>query len=234
MEFANALSVVCIEDDVRLAQLMTRYFESHGLAVVHAANGADGIAAVMRVRPDVVLLDVMMPVMDGFEVCRRLRGRTNVPIIMVTARTEEVDRVLGLEGGADDYLVKPCSSRELLARIRAQARRARGRVGPAANEIRVGSLAIDASSMSVTLRGVGLALTSYEFMLLHALAERAGRVMTREQLVEIVRGSADDAFDRSVDVHISRLRHKLNDDPRNPRILKTVRGMGYMLTAERV
>lgn len=229
----NALSVVQIEDDLKIARLMTKYLETHGVVVTHAADGVAGIAAVMRERPDVVLLDVMLPGMDGIEVCRQLRARTNVPIIMVTARTEEVDRVMGLEGGADDYLVKPYSSRELLARIRAQARRAQGRVGPPSKEVRVGGLTLDASAMSATLNGESLVLTTYEFLLLHALAERAGRVMTREQLVDLVRGSAEEAFDRSIDVHISRLRQKLNDDPRNPRILKTVRGIGYLFAAER-
>jgi two-component system, OmpR family, response regulator len=230
---SDALSVVFIEDDAKIARLMAKYLESHGVIVTVAGDGAAGIQAVMRERPDVVLLDLMLPGIDGIEVCRQLRMRTDVPIIMVTARTEEADRVIGLEGGADDYLVKPYSSRELLARIRAQARRAQGRVGPPAQEVKVGGLSLDATAMSATLNGSELVLTTYEFLLLHALAERAGRVMSREQLVDLVRGSAEEAFDRTIDVHISRLRQKLNDDPRNPRILKTVRGVGYMLAAER-
>jgi DNA-binding response OmpR family regulator len=230
---SDALSVVYIEDDAKIARLMAKYLESHGVLMTHAGDGPGGISAVMRERPDVVLLDLMLPGIDGIEVCRQLRMRTNVPIIMVTARTEEADRVIGLEGGADDYLVKPFSSRELLARIRAQARRAQGRVGPPAQEVKVGGLALDATAMSATLNGAELVLTTYEFLLLHALAERAGRVMTREQLVDLVRGSAEEAFDRTIDVHVSRLRQKLNDDPRNPRILKTIRGVGYMLAAER-
>jgi DNA-binding response OmpR family regulator len=152
---------------------------------------------------------------------------------MVTARGEEADRVMGLEGGADDYIAKPFSSRELLARIRAHARRARGRSGPQ-KSIRVGGIAIDVDAMRATKDGELLQLTTYEFMLLRALAERAGRVLTREQLVDIVRGSADEAFDRSVDVHISHLRAKLGDDPRSPRLIKTVRGVGYMLALERL
>jgi two-component system OmpR family response regulator len=227
-------SVLYIEDDLRIARLMTKYLETHGVVVTHASNGAEGIGAEWRHRPDLVLLDLMMPGMDGIEVCRQIRARSGVPIIMVTARTEEADRVVGLEGGADDYLVKPFSSRELLARIRAQVRRAQGRVGPPAKEVRVAGLSIDSSSMRVTLNGVSLALTTYEFMLLHALAERAGRVLTREQLVDLVRGNSEDAFDRTIDVHICRLRQKLNDDPRNPQILKTVRGIGYMLAAGQV
>ncbi len=228
----DALSVVYIEDDLRIARLTAKYLETHGILVTLAGDGTEGVTAVTRQRPDIVLLDLMLPGMDGLEVCRQLRTRTSVPIIMVTARTEEADRVLGLEGGADDYLVKPFSSRELLARIRAQARRALGKVGPSAMLVRVGDVAIDVAARSATRAGQELALTTYEFTLLHALAERAGRVLTREQLVDLVRGSADEAFDRTIDVHVSRLRQKLNDDPRNPRILKTVRGIGYMLAAE--
>ncbi|WP_394842073.1 response regulator transcription factor [Pendulispora brunnea] len=228
----DGISVVYIEDDVRTACLMAKYLESHGLSITLAEDGATGITAVMRGDPDVVLLDLMMPGADGIEVCRQLRSRTGVPIIMVSARTEEADRVMGLEGGADDYLVKPFSSRELLARIRAHVRRARGRAGPPIERLRVGGLVLDPRAMSATIHGEGLALTTYEFMLLRALAESAGRVMTREQLVEIVRGSADETFERAIDVHISRLRQKLNDDPRHPRMLKTVRRRGYMLALE--
>jgi DNA-binding response OmpR family regulator len=229
---SDALSVVYIEDDLRIARLTARYLETHGILVTLAGDGIEGVTAVTRERPDIVLLDLMLPGLDGLEVCRQLRTRTSVPIIMVTARTEEADRVLGLEGGADDYLVKPFSSRELLARIRAHARRALGKVGPSATMVRVGDVAIDTAARTATRAGHELALTTYEFTLLHALAERAGRVLTREQLVDLVRGSADEAFDRTIDVHVSRLRQKLNDDPRNPRILKTVRGIGYMLAAE--
>jgi DNA-binding response OmpR family regulator len=227
----DAISVVYIEDDARLARLTARYLESHGARVTIAANGHEGLSEVARHTPDVILLDLMLPGMDGIEVCRQLRARTDAPIIMVTARGEETDRVLGLEGGADDYMAKPFSSRELLARVRAQARRARGLTGPA-RELRVGALSMDVGAMRVTLAGTALVLTTYEFKLLHALAERAGRVLGREQLVDLVRGSPDEAFDRSIDVHISHLRAKLNDDSRNPRLLKTVRGVGYMLAAD--
>jgi DNA-binding response OmpR family regulator len=225
-------SIVYIEDDEKLARLTAKYFESHGVRVTLATYPREGIACVLRTRPDVVLLDLMLPAMDGFEVCRQLRTRTDTPILMVTARGEEADRVMGLEGGADDYIAKPFSARELLARVRAHARRARGRVGPALGVVRAGALEIDPGARKVTLRGVDLAVTTYEFDLLRALAERAGRVLTREQLVDIVRGSADEAFDRSIDVHVSHLRKKLGDDPRNPRILKTVRGVGYLFAID--
>jgi DNA-binding response OmpR family regulator len=228
----DALTVVYVEDDERLARLTSQYLSSHGVRVFTVAKGDLAVAEVLNVRPDVVLLDLMLPGIDGLEVCRRLRDRVDVPIIMVTARGEEADRVMGLEGGADDYVNKPFSSRELLARIRAHARRARGRTGPSTPRIEVGALVVDATTMTATMRGQRLALTTYEFALLRTLAERAGRVLGREQLLELVRGSADDAFDRSIDVHVSRLRHKLEDDPRNPRLLKTIRGVGYMLVAD--
>ena len=224
------LSVVYVEDDERLARLTAQYLRSHGVVVHVVSRGDEALAEVLRVRPDVVLLDLMLPGMSGLDVCRALRARLDVPIVMVTARDEEADRVMGLEGGADDYVSKPFSSRELPARVRAQARRARGEAGPRAERISVGPLVVDAATMSASLDGEVLPLTTYELALLRALAERAGRVLTREQLMVLVRGSADEAFDRSVDVHISRLRQKLGDDPRHPRLLKTVRGVGYVLT----
>lgn len=223
------IAVVYIEDDERLARLTGRYLESHGVRVTLATDAYDGIVKILRDPPDVILLDLMLPGTDGFSACRELRSRVDTPIIMVTARGEEVDRVMGLEGGADDYIAKPFSSRELLARIRVQVRRTRGRSGPSPSVLRIGGLVIDAASRSATIDGKELVLTSYEFSLLRVLAERAGRVLTREQLMDLVRGSADEAFDRSIDVHVSRLRQKLGDDPRNPKLLKTVRGLGYML-----
>jgi len=227
------IRVVYIEDDERLASLTARYLESHGVAVTLSTEARDGIATVLRDRPDIVLLDLMLPGQSGFEVCRELRSHVDTPIVMVTARGDEGDRVVGLEGGADDYIAKPFSSRELLARIRAHARRARGRSGPSPEVLRVGALSIDPASRSAVLRGHDLALTTYEFALLRALVERAGRVLSRERIMEIVRGAADEVFDRSIDVHISHLRQKLGDDPRNPKLLKTVRGIGYMLAGKR-
>jgi two-component system, OmpR family, response regulator len=228
---AERVTIVYVEDDERLARLTSEYLRSHGIEVHHIARGDIAVAEVMRVRPDVVVLDLMLPGADGLEICRQIRERADTPVVMVTARTEEADRVMGLEGGADDYVTKPFSSRELLARIRAQARRARGKTGPRTDRVEVGDLVVDAATMSATLRGEVLALTTYEFGLLRALAERAGRVLTREQIMEIVTGAPDEAFDRSIDVHVSRLRQKLGDDPRKPQILKTVRGVGYMLAS---
>lgn len=224
----EAISIVYVEDDARLARLTAKYLESHGVRVSLAAEGREGVALVLRERPDVVLLDLMLPGIDGLEVCRQLRARVDTPIIMVTARGEEADRVIGLEGGADDYISKPFSSRELLARIRAQARRGRGRAGPAEAQLVVGNIQVDPVARRVVVDGAEVSLTTYEFDLLRVFAERAGRVLTREQLVDFVRGSPDEAFDRSIDVHVSHLRRKLGDDPRSPRILKTVRGVGYL------
>jgi two-component system, OmpR family, response regulator len=226
------IKVLLIEDDERLAQLTARYLESHGLFVRVAGDGAEGMRESGQSRSDVVLLDLNLPGIDVVEVCRRLRQRSDVPIIMLTARVEEADRVVGLDAGADDYVSKPYSSRELLSRVRAVVRRARGRAGPPQEVRQVGSLAIDASRLRVTLAGREIPLTAYEFAVLYALAERAGRVMSREQLLDLAKGNADDAFDRSIDGHVSRLRHKLGDDARRPRLLKTIRGVGYVLTPD--
>jgi two-component system OmpR family response regulator len=222
--------VLYVEDDERLAQLTRRYLEGHGLAVTWVGDGEAALATASRDQFDVALLDIMLPRMDGVTLCRELRTRTDLPIIMLTARDEEADKVLGLETGADDYLAKPYSTRELLARIRAQVRRSRGAAGPApARAIKVGGLVLEPAAMAVFLEGKRLELTAYEFALLRALAERAGRVLSREQLLDLAKGSAEEAFDRSIDVHISRLRGKLEADPRHPQLLRTVRGAGYML-----
>jgi len=226
------LTALLVEDDARLADLTRQYLDGHGVATEVVGDGRRGLDAALRRRFDVVLLDLMLPGMGGLEVCRELRARSDVPVIVLTARGEEADRVMGLELGADDYLAKPYSPRELLARIRAVVRRAKGRAGPALREVRAGPLLLDPGARRATLRGRELDLTGYEFALLKALAERAGRVLSREQLMELARGTAEEAFDRSIDVHVSRLRTKLGDDPKRPRLLKTVRGAGYLLAAE--
>jgi DNA-binding response OmpR family regulator len=228
----SPLTALLVEDDVRLAALTREYLAGHGVRVEVAGDGRRGLEAALRGRFDVVLLDLMLPELDGLAVCRALRDRSDVPIIVLTARGEEADRVMGLELGADDYLSKPYAPRELLARIRAVTRRAQGKAGPALRSLRVGRLELDPAARRATLGGRELGLTAYEFDLLRALAERAGRVLSRERLMELAKGSAEEAFDRSVDVHVSRLRQKLGDDPRHPRLLKTVRGSGYVLAAE--
>jgi DNA-binding response OmpR family regulator len=222
-------TALLVEDDERLSRLVTEYLQSHGVVVTRAADGEAGLREALARRYDVVLLDLMLPGRDGMEVCRELRARTDVPVIMLTARGEEADRVMGLEGGADDYLAKPFSPRELLARIRAVLRRTRGQAGPASKAIQVGGLHLDPAARRATLDGRELPLTGYEFTLLRVLAERSGRILSREQLLDLAKGNAEESFDRSIDVHISRLRQKLGDDAKHPRLLKTVRGAGYLL-----
>ena len=225
------IHALMVEDDARLAQLTAEYLERHGLVVTVVHDGVAGLEQARRHRFDVLLLDLMLPGMDGVELCRRLRQRSDMPVIMLTARGEEADRVLGLEMGADDYMPKPFSPRELLARIRAVVRRARGQSGPRSEVVAVEDLVLDPGTHCATLDGRDLELTGYEFSLLQALARRAGRVLAREQLMELARGNAEEAFDRSVDVHISRIRQKLGDDPRRPRRIKTIRGVGYKYLA---
>ncbi len=226
------LTALLVEDDARLAALTAEYLQGHGVVVTRAGDGRSGLEEALRHPYDVVLLDLMLPQKDGLEVCRELRARSDVPVIVLTARGEEADRVLGLEMGADDYLAKPFSPRELLARMRAVVRRARGQAGPARATVRVGALTLDPGARRATLGRRALDLTGHEFALLYALASRAGRVLSREQLIALAGGSPEESFDRSIDVHVSRLRHKLGDDPKRPRLLKTVRGAGYVLAAD--
>jgi len=226
----GTICVLYVEDDERLARLTSEYLESHGIEVHWLPRGDQAVADVQRIQPDVVLLDLMLPGVHGLEVCRQIRARHDVPIIMVSARSESEDRVRGLDGGADDYIAKPFQSRELLARIHAQARRSRGEVGPKPEKITVGELVVDMAAREVSMSGAAVALTTNEFAVVVALAQRAGRVLSREQLLQVVHGTLDEAFDRSIDVLISRIRGKLEEDPKNPRMVKTVRGAGYMLT----
>jgi len=228
----GTIKVLLVEDDTRLAQLTARYLENHNVVVTIAADGIEGQSEALRRQYDCIVLDLMLPGRDGIEITRELRNRTDVPIVMVTARGEEADRVLGLEVGADDYVTKPFSPRELLARIRATVRRQRGQAGPAKQTIQVGTLVLDPTRMTVTLDGKPIEVTAYEFSILRALAQRPGHVLSREQLLDLAKGSAELSFDRSIDVHVSRLRAKLGDDSRSPKILKTVRGVGYLLAGE--
>ena len=225
------IRVLLVEDDRKIARLTEEYLQTYGLSVRWVGDGAAALIEAAREEFDIVVLDLMLPERDGFDVCRTLRQRSHVPILVVTARVEIADRVLGLELGADDYLTKPFSPRELLARIQALVRRARGRAGPT-GLLHVGRLTLDTSSCSASLDGQELVLTSYEFTLLRVLAEHAGRVLSREQLLDLAKGGADEVFDRSIDVRVSRLRHKLGDDPRHPSLLKTIRGSGYMLVGD--
>jgi len=228
------IAALLVEDDDRLARFTAEFLDQNGVKVTRAPDGEEGLNEALRNFYDIVILDLLLPRRDGLDLCRRLRARSNVPIVIVTARADEVDRLLGFELGADDYLPKPFSPRELLARVRAHVRRARGLVGPTEHDymLRVGALALSPTQMRATLAGRELELTSYEFLLLKALAERAGKVLTRERLLDLAKGDADDSFERSIDVRISRLRQKLGDDSRHPRLLKTIRGVGYMLAGQ--
>jgi DNA-binding response OmpR family regulator len=218
--------ILLIEDDPRLAEMLAEYLGEAGFEVAVRHDAAGGLALVARGGIDALVLDVMLPDLDGFEVCRRLRAGSDLPILMLTARGEETDRIVGLELGADDYLPKPFSPRELLARLRAILRR---RAAPAgADCLRFGRLEIDRDARSVRLDGEPRALTSHQFELLWALARNAGRVLSRERLMELVRGESLEAFDRSIDVHVSRIRAAIEDDPARPRRVLTVRGAGYV------
>jgi DNA-binding response OmpR family regulator len=219
-----------IDDDPKLAELLVAYLRPHDVHLMHASDGPRGLAKFAAGGVDVVLLDVMMPGMDGLEVMRRLRADSAVPILMLTARGDEADRVVGLEMGADDYLTKPVYPRELLARIRAVLRRTMPR--QADQRVLIADLEVDPAARTARLEGRELVLTALEFDLLLALAERAGRVLARDVLWEAAGRADARVSDRSVDVHISRLRAKLGDDARSPRRLKTVRGVGYVLVKE--
>ena len=221
------MQILLIDDDIRLPELLRAYLGEHGVTLHHAADGPRGIAMVAARTFDAVLLDVMMPHMDGLEVCRRLRAQSNVPIVMLTARGDESDRVVGLEIGADDYVPKPFSARELLARIRAVLRRARPDVQ--AERLQVGDLRADIAGRVATLGEQDIDLTGLEFDLLVALMRRAGRVVPRDAMLNEAGRPDVHVSDRTVDVHISHLRAKLGDDPKSPKIIKTVRGVGYVM-----
>ncbi|MBS0468566.1 MAG: response regulator transcription factor [Proteobacteria bacterium] len=234
----NAQSqLLMIEDDHRLAQMVGEYLGQSGMQVTHRADGASGLAQLQGSElPDLVILDLMLPDMDGLEVCRRLRAlpgaAAQVPVLMLTAKGDPMDRVIGLEIGADDYLPKPFEPRELLARIRAILRRRETGAQPAANLLRFGSLEIDRDARTISVAGEVADLTSYQFDLLAAMAERAGRVLTRDQIMEAVRGRELEAFDRSIDVHMGRIRAAIEADPKNPRRILTVRGVGYVFAKQ--
>ncbi|MFO0659921.1 MAG: response regulator transcription factor [Polyangiaceae bacterium] len=199
----QSMVVLLVEDDARLAHFTAEFLEKNSVRVVRASDGETAIAEASRTQFDAIVLDLMLPRRDGIDVCRTLRARSDIPIIMVSARGEEIDRVLGLELGADDYLTKPFSPRELLARLRANVRRARGQAGPSDRPIRVGKLSISPRSRSASLDGRELTLTTCEFDILRVLAERKGRVLNRETLLELVGRSAEDSFDRAIDVHLA-------------------------------
>lgn len=253
-------SLLMIEDDVRLARMVAEYLGQSGYVVTHAPDATQGLAALRGVgeqpgtaphaqaMPALVILDLMLPDMDGLEVCRRIRALPGalgrVPLLMLTAKGDPMDRIIGLEMGADDYLPKPFEPRELLARIRAVLRRHGEGSGPSPSvggsvagtggqpRLRFGALDIDRDARIVTIGGQACDLTSYQFDLLVAMAERAGRVLTRDQIMEAVRGRELEAFDRSIDVHMGRIRAAIESDPKHPRRILTVRGVGYVFAKQ--
>ncbi len=225
-----AIRVLIIDDDVRLHELLASYLEQNGLSVTVATDGRKGLSALEGGTFDAVLLDLMMPGLDGIEVCKRIRQKSNIPIVMLTAKGDETDRVVGLELGADDYVSKPFSPRELLARLRAVLRRARPDV--AGERLSVGDIGVDVPGRIVTVAGKPVELTGIEFDVLVALVRRAGRVVAREALLDEAGRGDVVVGERTVDVHVSHLRQKLGDDPRSPRLIKTVRGVGYVLARD--
>jgi DNA-binding response OmpR family regulator len=219
-------SILVIDDEARIVKLVRDYLERAGFQVLTARDGETALQVARVERPDLIVLDLMLPGLDGLDVCRRLRQESGVPIIMLTARVEEADRIVGLELGADDYVTKPFSPRELVARVRATLRRANGQVGPA-TAIRVGDVELDTASLTATVAGQPVDLTATEFQLLAALARQPGRIFSREQLLEAIHGVAFDGYDRSVDSHVKNLRRKIEPNPHQPRYIETVYGMGY-------
>ena len=222
--------ILLIEDDRRLAEMVSQYLGEAGFRVSAAGDGRTALSRLGGEPYDALVLDLMLPDIDGLEVCRQLRAFSDIPVLMLTARGDAMDRVVGLEVGADDYLPKPFEPRELLARLRAILRRR----GPArsASILRFGRLEIERDARCVRVDGVERTLTGHQFALLVTLAERAGRVLSRDTLMELVRGEELEAFDRSIDVHVSRIRAAIEDDPKQPRRLLTVRGAGYVFARQ--
>jgi DNA-binding response OmpR family regulator len=225
-----AQRILLIDDDVALGGMVADYLAQAGLRVTAAATARDGEQRLKREVYDLLILDLMLPDADGLEICRRIRQSSDLPILMLTARGDAMDRVVGLEIGADDYLPKPFEPRELLARVRAILRR---KLSPAQRDLlRFGRLEIDRGARRARLDGKDCMLTSHQFALLDALAGHAGRVMSRDALMDLLKGESAEAFDRSVDVHISRIRAAVEDDPKKPRRIITVRGAGYVFARE--
>jgi DNA-binding response OmpR family regulator len=233
--------LLMIEDDARLAAMVGEYLEQNGFTVSKAPDGLSGLSRLNQGGdnnpPELVILDLMLPDIDGLEVCRRVRAlpssMAQIPILMLTAKGDPMDRIIGLEMGADDYLPKPFEPRELLARVRAVLRRRTEAPSTASqNVLRFGSLTLDRDARTVTVANEACDLTSYQFDLLVTLAERAGRVLTRDQIMEAVRGRELEAFDRSIDVHMGRIRAAIEADPKDPKRILTVRGVGYVFARQ--
>jgi DNA-binding response OmpR family regulator len=220
--------VLVVEDDPRLAEMLCEYLGQAGFRVTLAPLGTTALRQLADGGHDAVVLDLMLPDMDGLDVCRQLRSRSDTPVLMLTARGDAIDRIIGLELGADDYLPKPFEPRELLARLRAILRRRGFGTGAGERSLRFGRLEIDIAARAVLLDGVRRELTSYQYDLLLTLAQNAGRVLSRDALMDKVKGEHLESYDRSIDVHMSRIRAAIEDDPKKPRRVITVRGAGYV------
>ncbi len=225
-----AKKILVVDDEPKIVRLVQAYLEKAGFQVIPAYRGQEALDLFKREEPALIVLDLMLPDIDGMDVARKIRKESDVPIIMLTARTEEADRVAGLELGADDYVVKPFNPRELVARVRAVLRRSEGLTKP--RVIEAGDLVIDLDSHEVRVRGERISLTPTEFQLLATMAEQPGRVFTRLQLIDALYGTTYATSDRTVDTHIKNLRRKIEPDPKNPRYLLTVHGVGYKFQGE--
>jgi DNA-binding response OmpR family regulator len=223
--------VLVVDDEQKIVKIARDYLEQSGFRVLAASDGKLALAVARHDRPDLIVLDLMLPGMDGLDVCRTLRRESDVPIIMLTARAEEADRLIGLELGADDYIVKPFSPRELVARVRALLRRAQGKV-TSPSRIRVGDLEVDLEGHRVSRGGQAIKLTPLEFSILAILAQRPGQTFTRAQLLDRLHGVAYGGIDRSIDAHVKNLRRKLGEDPVEPHFIRTVYGVGYQFSDE--
>lgn len=223
--------ILVVDDEPKIIRLARDYLEGSGFRVLPAMDGNTALAAARTDKPDLVVLDLNLPGMDGLDVCRALRRESSVPIIMLTARADETDRLIGLELGADDYIVKPFSPRELVARVRAVLRRTQGEV-QTPDLLHIGDLEIDLNGHRVSRRGETVRLTRVEFNLLAVLAQHPGQTFSRAQLINRLHGVAEGSFDRSIDAHVKNLRRKLEDDPANPKYLLTVYGIGYQFNDE--
>jgi DNA-binding response OmpR family regulator len=226
-------TVLLVDDDPKIRDLLRLYIEREGHRALFAADGEQALEIAGRSRPDLVLLDVMLPGLDGFEVCRRIRDSSDVPILLLTARSGEGDKVVGLDMGADDYVVKPFSPRELMARVRALLRRRRLEAEQEEPILVSGPLEVDPNSVEARLEGTPLDLTPFEFRILRGLMRRPGRVFSRDDLIDAIHGNDDPGIiDRTIDVHLGRLRRKLGDDAAHPRFIATVRTVGYKFVAQ--
>lgn len=232
LESSDMEHVLIIEDDVRLAELTRDYLESNGFKVTVESEGSRGVEQILALQPDLVILDLMLPGEDGLSICRRARPDYSGPILMLTARADDMDQVLGLEMGADDYVPKPVQPRVLLARMRALLRRAENVEQSGDARLAFGNLEIDSATREAWLESERIDLTSAEFDLLWLLASNAGRVLTREEIFNDLRGIKYDGQDRSIDVRVSRIRPKIGDDPNHPHRIKTVRSKGYLFVKD--